>query len=327
MIYTDQYRFRMKKITTITVTNSKNLKVVFCSMGASIYKAYIGNKKITYGPRYLVDFLYDSHFYGKTAGRTAGRIKDGIIFVRGKKYKLSRPKIHSLHGGYGFSFKNYSYEYGEDNNEYFVKFKYVSLDKEKGYPGKLVNIVIYHIPKDKDEIILEFKAISSKDTVCNLTNHTYWNLNGIGNANILLHTLQINASHYVKINEDLLKEDILPVDQVFDFRKGKQVYKDIEEPSLQKVAKGYDHDWIIDNPNLDTPSLVVTSDTGELVLNVYTTNPVCHLYTNNYLEGKEKYSAIAIEMQRRIFDIDKGAVDLKANESYHEITRYEFKLK
>lgn len=320
MIYKDEYRIGFKKVTTITVTNSKNLRIVLCSMGASIFKCYFGNKKITYGPRYLVDFVYDSCFYGKTVGRTAGRIKNGLVLINGKRIHLAKSKIHSLHGGFGFSFKVFNYEYYENDEEYTVKFQYVSNDGEKGYPGKLVCDVIYHIFKEEDKFTIEYKAISSKDTICNLTNHAYWTLNN-DKKNILDDTLFINADKYVRINKELLKEEILPVNEVFDFRKGKLIGKDILDPSIQEVAKGYDHDFIL---NDDSYALKLVSPDG-LSLKVTTSNPVCHIYTNNYLNGEDRYSAIAIEMQKRIFDVDEGAVDLHQNEKYHEYITYEFK--
>jgi len=321
MLKVETIKLGLKRVKLIEVTNDVGLKLVLCNIGASIYKCYIDEQKVSYESSSLNEFISSREYYGKTAGRTAGRIRNGTFVLNGKECHLKNGKFHSLHGGEGFSFKKYDTLIKENENEYSVIFDYVSKDKENGYPGILVNQIEYVIYKDKLTFEVRLKAISSKDTVCNLTNHTYWNLKNDSNSIILKHKVSIFASKYVIIDNDLLKVAINDVDKVFDFRKGKYIGTDIEDASLQNVALGYDHDWILDKDKGDL-ALSLINDDETLKLDVYTSNPVCHIYTGNYM--KEKYRAMAIEMQRRIFDIDDGGVTLPKGDKYFEYIRYEF---
>lgn len=322
MVKVDKESFRFNLISKIYIDNGKGLKLILSSFGASIYECYLNDIKITEAPDYKT-FLYSKCYYGKTVGRSAGRIRNGIIKIDNKTYRLSKGKTHSLHGGNGFSFKNYKYSIEEDDKAIKVKFILISRDFDNGYPGHLVNIVIYRISKEKNEFTIEFKAKSNKNTICNLTNHAYWNLNG-DRKEIFDHKLYIDADEYVKIDGELLKISIDEVNDTFDYRKIKLIKEHIFDECIQNVAKGYDHDWILNESGLDKPKLILIGDKSKIKLKLYTSNPVCHIYTNNYAKPTEKFNSMAIEMQKRVFDVAEGAILLKKNDDYYEMIRYVF---
>ena len=308
-------------ISNVTIDNGLGLKLVLSSYGASIYECYLNDVKITESPSYK-EFLSSLCYYGKTAGRTAGRIKNGLVTIDGKKYRLAHKKIHSLHGGKGFSFRNYKTMIKDKEDEIVVKFIHISRDMDQGYPGQLANEIIYRLSKKENSFTIDLKARSKKDTICNLTNHTYWNLNG-DRGSILKHRVFIDAEEYVKIDNNLLKIGVEKVNDTFDFRKEKEIGSNLFDNEIQEIAMGYDHDWIISSSK-SSPQLVVTGDKSHIRMEVYTSNPVCHIYTNNYAKEDEKYNSMAIEMQKRVFDVEKGAIDLKKNELYHEFIKYRF---
>lgn len=308
-------------ISKITIENGLGLKLVLSSFGASIYECYLNDIKLTENPSYK-EFLSSLCYYGKTAGRTAGRIRNGLVKIDGKKYRLAHAKIHSLHGAKGFSFRNYKTIIKDKEDEIVVKFIHISKDMDQGYPGQLANEIIYRLSKKDNTFSIDLKARSKKNTICNLTNHTYWNLNG-DREQILKHRVFIDAEEYVRIDKDLLKVSIDKVNETFDFRKEKEIGSNLFDKEIQDVALGYDHDWIV-SPSVSTPKMTVVGDKTNIKLEVYTTNPVCHIYTNNYASEKEKYNSMAIEMQKRVFDVEEGAIDLKKNELYHEVIKYKF---
>lgn len=309
----------------IEVTNNKNIKVTFTNIGASIYTIFFKGRMITFTP--LDDFNYFIHngmHYGKTLGRTAGRVKYGIIEIDDKKYYLNHKKEHTLHGGNGFQFKKYHFSIKEDKEKYQIIFKRISFNGEAHYPGNLKHSIQYNVYKDKDIIEIIYDAISDKDTLCNLSNHTYWNLEGNMDLPIYNEELMINADKYVVIDNDLIYKDTLPVDEQFDFRKPMQIKKHLFDQNLQEAfAAGYDHDLILNKHVKDKPDAILYSESKDIEVDMFTTYPVCHIFTSNCFVPKYKYHAIALEFQKEIFHQEK--VILRKNKKYHESIKFQFK--
>ncbi|MCF0118078.1 MAG: hypothetical protein HUJ61_08590, partial [Bacilli bacterium] len=187
-------------------------------------------------------------------------------------------------------------------------------------PGELHVDVYYHIFKKEDAFEIEFKAISSEDTYCNLTNHVYWNLEGDNTRDILEEKLIINADKYVDIDQELIINDIIPVNEIFDFRQGMKFKEHMKDAAaMYPCASGYDHDYILNDTSL---ACILFSSDENIVLKVYTDNPVCHLFTQNPIPENERYHAVALEMQKEVFFLDK--ILLKKNELYHQTTKYVF---
>jgi aldose 1-epimerase len=322
----EYYKFnKLSRYAFINIENESNLKVTFTNIGASIYTIYYKDRLITFTP--LDDFNYFIHngmHYGKTLGRTAGRIKNGIAIIDGKKYYLNKKGEHTLHGGKGFQYHKYKYIVKELDDEYQVIFKNVSKDNDQGYPGNLSHQVIYHLKKNEDTLEIEYFAVSDKDTLCNLSNHIYWNLEGDMNLPIYDEELVINADKYVVVDNELIYKATALVDEQFDFRKPMPIKKHLFDKDLQEsFAKGYDHDWILNKKDPNGPDAILTSKNHDITLEFYSTYPVCHVFTSNCFIDRYKYHAIALEFQKEIFHQEK--VILRKDEIYHHSIKFSFK--
>lgn len=305
----------------IEVSNSKNLKVTFCTSGASLYSIYLKGRLITFAPDDFTFFCFNGLQFGKTLGRTAGRIKDGIAKINNKEYKLNKYGKHTLHGAIGFQFQKYDYSVEEDENEYRVIFSLISEDGDQGYPGRLENTIIYHVKKEEDIIRISLKAKTSLDTLCNLSNHVYWNLDGNMDNTIFDHELMINASSYVLTDEELLFKDVVTVNKTHGFTKGKKVKENLFDNELQvPYLNGYDHDYILTKDG--NAAAILYSSSKDIKMEVNTSYPVCHLFTANCFDKAHKYHCLALEFQKEVFFQEK--IILRKNEEYDEFIEFKF---
>jgi aldose 1-epimerase len=224
-------------------------------------------------------------YYGATIGRYANRIANGTFSLQDKNYLLETNNgINHLHGGEkGFHNIVWDVEVQSKNS---ITFKYLSPDGEEGYPGNVAVFVTYTLTDD-NEMAIEFKATTDRATIINLTNHAYFNLNGIGNIND--HTLYINADNYTPVNEHLISTGNIETvsDTPFDFRQPKKIGSDINNDNEQlKYGKGFDHNFVLNKKN-DECSLAAsaTGDISNIKMNVFTTEPGIQLYTGNFMDG------------------------------------------
>ena len=193
-------------ISIYKLTNSSGASVELSSLGAGILSIYVPDKDgvltdVVLGYSNYRDYIYDGPCAGKTAGRYANRIAKGHLEVNGKIYKLNTTcGPNSLHGGpEGFQNQNWESEI-QDNK---IVFTYKSKDGEEFFPGN-VDVKVTYEWTENNTLTIDYYATSDEDTVINLTNHTYFNLNGVGNNDILEHTLKINSSFYLPTDETLV---------------------------------------------------------------------------------------------------------------------------
>jgi aldose 1-epimerase len=235
-------------------------------------------------------------FFGAIIGRYANRIAGGAFTLDGNTYHIPlndgpnpASPVNALHGGLkGFDKVGWS---GKEI-PHGVELTYVSPDGDQGFPGALKAVVRYTlIGKD---LKIEYSATADKDTVVNLTNHSYFNLNGQGNGDILKHEVKINASHYTPVNVNLIPTgETTPVEGTpFDFRKTTAVGTRIDGDDDQlKKGHGYDHNWVLDSGGRFSvhekgaiAAEVYDPATGR-VLEVITDQPGVQFYTGNFLDG------------------------------------------
>lgn len=336
-------------ISFISLTNKNNFKVILCSLGASIYSIYMKSKygyieNIIMTPANDEDFLDTESYYGKIIGRTSGRISNASFTLDGETYNLvsNKPNNVVLHGGdKKLSDMIYDYEVYEEDDKSYVIFKGFSKDGSAGYPGDIHFKITYTIYENIDDVLIDYYATTNKKTVLNLTNHAYFNLSGDFKRSILEHELMIKASKFVDIDEDLLPICIRNVNEIMDFREGKRIGMDIEDPSLQNHAYlGYDHPFIFDDQNYEIYNASLFDPVSSRAVEVYTTYPSIVIYSNNYPTGMKmidketldsKYDAICLECQfmpngiNENTDEDKAILDV--GQEYHQMTRYSFKIK
>lgn len=323
-------------IYLFTLGNSKNTKVDIINYGAIITSFRIVCNDGTVNDivlgfddpgKYLEEkYLEIYPYFGAAIGRYANRIKEGKFELNGKQYELPQNlgRDH-LHGGYmGFDKKVWTYESVSDNS---LVLRYQSNDGEEGYPGNLDVILRYEL-NDNNELSYEYTAYTDQATPVNLTHHSYFNLDteksGIGD-----HYVKINGSAYLEQDEHLaVTGKIIPVQNTaYDFRKAKKINRDWNPQT------GYDQSFVSDNVNIQVPAAEAWSESSGLKLQLFTTEPIVHLYTGKSippLEGKNgnnygPFSGFCLETQ-----VHPNAVNipsfpdtiLKPGEMYHHKTVY-----
>lgn len=301
------------EIKTYTITNKSGASVTLSSLGAAIQKIIVPDKDgkladVVIGYDNLENYFADGPCAGKCPGRYANRIAEGSLEIDGKIYSLPiNNGPNHLHGG-PEGFQNKIWESRKDGDA--VEFMYFSEDGEMGYPGNLKVVARYEW-SEHNELRLTFTAQCDAPTVVNLTNHSYFNLDGHDSGSVLDHTLKLNASLYLPTDETLipLGEPDPVAGTPMDFLKPKKLGQDIKEdfPALN-YGKGYDACWIIDGyqkGQLAEAAELKAAKSGR-TLKVYTTQPGIQVYTGNWLKGcptgkggaiYDDYCAVALECQ------------------------------
>ncbi len=231
-----------------------------------------------------------SPYLGALIGRYGNRIGHARFTLDGVEYKLAANNgENSLHGGtHGFNQKLWTARELPDGG---LELTYLSKDGEEGYPGNLKAVVDYHLT-DSNELRIDYSATTDKDTVLNLTNHSYFNLKGQGQGDILGHLVMLNAKQYTPVDAGLIPTGELRAvsGTPFDFSRSIAIGTRIEQNDDQlKLGKGYDHNWVLNRSGkaLSLAARVVEPSTGR-VMEVSTTEPGVQFYTGNFLDGTIK---------------------------------------
>lgn len=278
-------------IEFITIKNKFNTEVTLSTLGASIYDIKTLDKdnkleSIIYTTKDKKDFITERSCLGKTIGRTGGRISNSTFTLNGIKYNIPSYDKNGLHGGKdGVGYKEFEYKKSEASEYFEVEFKYMSKDMESGYPGNLDLRVIYRLYKEINKLSLIYKGISDKDTLLNLSNHSYFNLSGNAKRDIMDHELYINASKMEEIKE-LLPRRIVDCKDIYSFKKSHKIGKFIFDSEIKNNTNGYDFPYIFDDANKDIFNVVLKDSTSGRSLSIKTTYPTVVIYTCNFT-GRE----------------------------------------
>jgi aldose 1-epimerase len=273
-------------------------------------------------------------FFGAIIGRYANRIAHGSFTLDGKKYSLPLNNgENTLHGG-PHGFNNVVWKAKPVANG--VDLSYLSKDGEAGYPGNLSALVRYTLVKGS--LRIEYSATTDKDTVVNLTNHSYFNLAGQGD--ILNHQLTLHASRFTPVDAGLIPTgELKSVESTpFDFRKATAVGARINADDEQlHRGHGYDHNWALDNNGGKLAEAAELYDPASgRVLKVLTDQPGIQFYSGNFLDGSikgkggkpdELHAALCLETQHfpdSPNHPDFPTTELKRGERYHTVTVYDF---
>lgn len=333
-----------KPIYKYKMTNSSGASATVCNFGAAIVSVNVPDKNgkmgdVVLGYGKAEYYNGDGPCFGKCPGRYANRIAEGKLKVAGKEYSLPiNNGPNHLHGG-PEGFQNQVWESRKHKGG--VEFKYISKDGEMGYPGNLTVVARYEW-SESNELILTFVARTDAETVINLTNHAYFNLNCSGN--IFRHYLRLNADRYLPTDETLIPTgEVAKVNgSPMDFRKDKSLGKDIKKdfPALN-YGKGYDACWVINDyvPGQIQEAGELYSKTSGRSLKVFTTQPGIQVYTGNWLggcpEGKRgriyhDYDGVALECQHFPDSPNHPefpSTTLKPGKPYHEAIIFAFGIK
>jgi len=283
-----------KDVFLYTLTNKEGNFIKLSNYGAVISEISVPDRN---GKRANVAFGYDNidgylngdPYFGKVVGQYANRIAAGKFQLDGVDYTLALNNApNSLHGGpTGWHSRVWDAEVLAKTDFPAVKFTYNKPDMEEGYPGNVVAEVVYTWT-DNNEIILDYKVITDRNTIINITNHAYFNLHGSGVGDILDHEAVIRASAFTPVDSTLIPTgEIRPVEGTpFDFRTPHLIGERIGEDYDQLVlGGGYDHNFVLDNVEL-VDAEVYDPSTGRL-LEVITDQPGVQLYTGNFLDGTQ----------------------------------------
>ena len=232
----------------------------------------------------------NSPYFGVLIGRYGNRIGDARFTLDGKTYTLTANNgPNSLHGGLrGFDKVVWRAKTWLSPNGLALELAYLSMDGEEGFPGNLKVTAVYSLT-DSNELRLDFTATTDKPTVCNLTHHSYFNLRGQGNGDILGHEVYINSDKITVVDKELITTGkYAPVQGTpFDFRKSTAIGAHINDPDRQlQYGPGYDHNWVINKTRgqLDLMARVYEPTTGR-VMEVWSTEPGLQFYAGNFLDG------------------------------------------
>jgi aldose 1-epimerase len=284
---------------------------------------------------YVANFNGSSDaFFGALIGRYANRIAHGKFALDGQEYSLPKNNgENTLHGG-PHGFNNVVWKAKPVANG--VELSYVSKGGEAGFPGTLTAVVLYTLVKG--DLRIEYSASTDKDTVVNLTNHSYFNLAGQGD--ILNHQLTLHASRFTPVDAGLIPTgELKAVDSTpFDFQKATVVGARIGTDDAQlHLGRGYDHNWVLDNKDGKLAEAAVVYDPGSgRVLKVLTDQPGIQFYSGNFLDGSikgkdgiayQQHAALCLETQHFPDSPNHPgfpSTELKPGQRYHTVTVYRF---
>ena len=296
----------------IHLTNKSGASVMLTERGAGIVSIVVPDRNgvmgdVVLGYRDEESYLADGPCAGKIPGRFANRIDGGRFTLDGKEYQLVKNNPgYQLHGGPdGFSNRLWKASRISDTE---VILTLDSPDGDQGYPGNM-HVEATYTWSDDNSLTLSIKATTDAPTIINLTNHTYWNLDGEDSGSILDHVLKLNASRWLATSEALIPTgELAPVEGTpMDFRTAKPIGRDIKAdfPAL-KYGKGYDNCWVLDGaPGLKLAAELSSAVSGRR-LEIWTDQPAAQVYTGNWLDGSplsksgrpyRDYDGVAIECQ------------------------------
>lgn len=282
------------EVSLYTLKNSKGMEAAITNYGGIVVSLKTPDKSgqladIVLGFDSLDGYLKEHPYFGSLVGRYGNRIGGAKFSLAGKEYKLAvNNGPNSLHGGIkGFDKKVWAAQTDDATNSLILK--YSSPDMEEGYPGKLDVQVTYTLT-EANELRINYKATTDKETVVNLTNHSYFNLAGQGNGDILNHSIQIMSEKTTPVDATLIPTGELKevAGTPFDFTAPHKIGERINDAKDEQIkfGGGYDHNFVVDGQAGSLrPAARVTEPTSARTMEVLTTEPGIQFYTGNFLDG------------------------------------------
>lgn len=327
-----------------TVTNKNGMKAVYTDFGAILVSLYVADRDgnmddVILGFDNPKDYYLNNPNHGATIGRFANRIGGAKYTLNGVTYELDKNDgNNNLHSGFD-GYHNRMWDVVTNDADNSITFSLFSKDMDQGFPGNF-NVSVKYTLTDDNELVIEYNGKSDKDTLVNMTNHSYFNLLGEGKGTILDHKVWIDSDEFTYADEESIPNgEIRKVAGTpMDFNEAKTIGRDIEmDYDMLKFGTGYDHNWIL-KTNRGQINLVakLMEDTTGRIMEVYTDLPGMQMYTGNFLKGDMagksgvKYAqrmGVCFETQYYPNAINVPSFPqpvLKAGDTYHTITSYKF---
>ena len=273
-----------------TLHNQQGMEACITNYGARLVSLVYNGKDCVTGFDNVVDYRRFRQNYGATVGRYVGRIKGAKFTLDGVEYSLQENgKGVTSHGGYpGFADHVWTLKHQTDST---VTLQYVSADGENGFPGELTVSVTYLL-SSRNGLEISYEATTTKPTVLNLTNHSFFNISGHLDQEITDQTLWVNSDRIAtfdaqkNLDGKMMKVKGTP----FDFRKSTTIGARIDDAHAQlKITRGYDHSFVLKTKGSDQKAAaIITDEATKTQMTVYTTEPALHIYTGNGLKGNTR---------------------------------------
>lgn len=329
-------------VSAYTLDNGMGMTVRVMDFGAAILNinvpAKCGCVDVLLGHRTLAGYEDNGSAHGAVVGRNANRIGNAEFELNGKIYSLDvNDRKNNLHGGFDRWFERmWDVTQGDENEDASITFSLLSPDMDQGFPGEVNISVTYTLTAD-NELMIHYNGVPDKDTIINMTNHSYFNLNGHGAGSIRDHIAMIRSDYFTETDNELIPTGrMIPVKGTpLDFNEPKEIGRDIDadyEPLV--FGSGYDQNWALDNDGeLELAAWLYAKRTG-IRMEVYTDLPGIQMYTGNFLndEGKDgavytRNSGVALETQYfpdAVNHKEFKSPIVRAGEEYDTTTVYKF---
>ena len=281
-----------KKTDLFTLRNKNNMEVCITNFGGRIVSVMVPDKDgqmrdVVLGFDSIQDYISKPSDFGASIGRYANRINQGKFTLDGVEYQLPRNNYgHCLHGGpQGFQYRVFD---AMQPNPQEVELTYVAKDGEEGFPGNITCKVLMKLTDD-NAIDIRYEAETDKPTIVNMTNHSYFNLDGDAGSNAD-HLLTVDADYYTPVDSTFMTTgEIVPVEGTpMDFRTPVPVGVRINDYGFAQLknGNGYDHNWVLNaKGDINRKAASLKSPKTGIVLDVYTNEPGVQVYAGNFLDG------------------------------------------
>lgn len=335
------------EIKLFRLKNANGLEMDVTNFGARVIALYVPDKDgnfedVVLGYDTIDEYINTPNsYFGAPIGRYGNRIADAKFVLNSETYELDANNgpnnLHGWPGGYHIVL----WDVEEATNQKLV-FSYLSKDGQAGFPGNLTIKMTYELT-DEDEFKIGYEAETDQSTVVNLTHHSFFNLNGAGNGDVLNHQMYIDADTYTPVNDvliptgELAKVEGTPMDFNMPHLIGERVDVDFEQLTF---AGGYDHNWVLNkeegNPDAQLAATVLVPENGRK-MEVFTTEPGIQFYGGNFLKGEPgkagkdyiKRGAFCLETQHfpdSPNQPDFPSVVLNPGETYTQTCIYKFSV-
>lgn len=335
-----------RDVDLYTLTNGNGMSTSITNYGGIVVSLLVPDRygkldDVVLGFDKLDHYFTCPCYFGAVIGRHANRIENASFVINDIEYQVARNDGNNhLHGGnIGYDKVVFEAKNIHKSGIGALELSYVSCDGEENYPGNLNVKVIYTLTED-NSLEIEYCAVSDRDTVVNLTNHSYFNLSGHNSGNIKQHRLMINANSFTAINNECIPTgEIRSVEGTpMDFRESTMIANGLESSDEQIVfGKGFDHNWVLSlNGGKPEKAAVLRDDASGRIMEVYTTKPGIQFYSGNFINGPiagkngavySKWSGLCLETQyfpNSLKHKHFPSPILKAGEIYNHTTVYKF---
>lgn len=313
------------------LANSSGVEVSITNYGGAVTSIKVPDRNgvfgdVVLGYDTLEEYMRNPRYLGALIGRHANRIARGKFSLNGVEHQLAQNNgANHLHGGVK-GFDKRFWEVSETPSG--LHLEYFSPDGEENYPGNL-NVAVNYSLNDENELRIEYRATTDKDTIVNLTNHSYFNLEGQGTGSVLNHELMLYADSFTSVSDELIPTgEIRSVEGTrMDFRMGRVI-----------AEGGYDHNYVLNDwqPGLIRSVARLSDPKSGRVMEVLTTQPGIQFYSGNFLDGSligkggvayQKYAGLCLETQHFPDSPNHSnfpSTVLRAGQPYDETTIYKF---